>query len=106
MRSAGSSCIGNSAMAASSPDGSRVRRESHARFWERLEVKSLRPIHSTIRLLAKGKCTTGRIWTYMRDDGPYAGPGRRSRSITPRATNGASISEASGRLAGIVQRSL
>ena len=32
-------------MAASLPDGSRVRRESHARFCERLEVKSLRPTH-------------------------------------------------------------
>ena len=31
------------------------------------EVKSLRPTHPTIRILAKGKCTTGRIWTYVRD---------------------------------------
>jgi hypothetical protein len=31
VRTAGSLCIGNSAMAASLPDGSRVRRESHAR---------------------------------------------------------------------------
>src|SRR5207253_6445060 len=23
---------------------------------------------------AKGKCTTGRIWTYVRDDRPFAGP--------------------------------
>jgi len=45
VRTAGSLCIGNSAMAASLPDGSRVRRESHARFCERLEVKSLRPTH-------------------------------------------------------------
>ncbi|SFQ35526.1 Transposase [Bradyrhizobium sp. Ghvi] len=28
----------------------------------------------TIRILAKGKCTTGRIWTYVRDDRPFAGP--------------------------------
>lgn len=61
-------------MAARLPDGSRVRRESHARFCERLEVKSLRPTHPTIRILAKGKCTTGRIWTYVRDDRPFAGP--------------------------------
>jgi len=26
---------------------------------------------TTIRILAKGKCTTGRIWTYVRDDRPY-----------------------------------
>jgi len=30
-------------MAVHLPDGSRVRREPHARFCERLEVKSLRP---------------------------------------------------------------
>ncbi|MBJ7408344.1 MAG: IS66 family transposase [Bradyrhizobium sp.] len=29
---------------------------------------------TTIRILAKGKCTTGRIWTYVRDDRPFAGP--------------------------------
>ena len=32
-------------MAAYLPDGSRVRREPHARFCERPEVKSLRPTH-------------------------------------------------------------
>jgi len=51
VRSAGSLCIGSSAMAASLPDGSRVRRESHARFCERLEVKSLRPTHPTVPVL-------------------------------------------------------
>jgi len=74
VRTAGSLCIGNSAMAASLPDGSRVRRESHARFCERLEVKSLRPTLPTIRILAKGKTRTGRLWTYVRDDRPFAGP--------------------------------
>ncbi len=29
---------------------------------------------TAIRILAKGKCTTGRIWTYVRDDRPFAGP--------------------------------
>lgn len=29
---------------------------------------------TTIRILAKGKCTTGRIWTYVRDDAPFGGP--------------------------------
>lgn len=28
---------------------------------------------TTIRILAKGKCTTGRIWSYVRDDRPFAG---------------------------------
>ena len=31
-------------------------------------------LHTTIRILAKGKCVTGRIWTYVRDDRPFAGP--------------------------------
>lgn len=73
MKTAGSLCIGNSAMAASLPDGSRVRRESHARFCERLEVKSLRPTHPTVPVLAKGKTDTGRIWVYVRDDKPFGG---------------------------------
>jgi transposase len=29
---------------------------------------------TTIPILAKGKCTTGRIWTYVRDDQPFGGP--------------------------------
>src|ERR1700747_372692 len=28
----------------------------------------------TIPILAKSKCVTGRIWTYVRDDRPFAGP--------------------------------
>ena len=28
---------------------------------------------TTLRILAKGKCTTGRIWSYVRDDRPFAG---------------------------------
>ncbi|MGY3614211.1 IS66 family transposase [Bradyrhizobium sp. USDA 10063] len=28
---------------------------------------------TTIRILAKSKCTTGRIWTYVRDDRPFGG---------------------------------
>lgn len=28
---------------------------------------------TTIRILAKSKCTTGRIWTYVRDDRPFSG---------------------------------
>src|SRR6476620_10761257 len=60
-------------MAASLPDGSRVRRESHARFCERLEVKSLRPTHPNVPILAKGKTIKGHIWTYVRDDRPFGG---------------------------------
>ena len=40
-----SSRIGGKVLSARSPDGSRVRRESHARFCERPEVKFLRPTH-------------------------------------------------------------
>lgn len=29
---------------------------------------------TTIRILAKGKCITGRIWAYVRDDAPFQGP--------------------------------
>jgi transposase len=29
---------------------------------------------TTVRILAKSRCTTGRIWTYVRDDRPFAGP--------------------------------
>ena len=87
MRTAGSLCIGNSAMAASLPDGSRVRRESHARFCERLEVKSLRPTHPTVPILAKGKAVKGRIWTYVRDDQPFGGRApwnvRDSTAVSP-----------------------
>lgn len=61
MRTAGSLCIGNLAMAASLSDGSRVRRESHARFCERLEVKSLRPTHPTMPVPAKSKTDTARL---------------------------------------------
>jgi transposase len=28
---------------------------------------------TTIKILAKSKCTTGRIWTYVRDDAPFGG---------------------------------
>src|SRR6476646_1958302 len=29
---------------------------------------------TTVPILAKGKTRTGRLWTYVRDDGPFAGP--------------------------------
>ena len=29
---------------------------------------------TTVPVLAKGKCRTGRLWTYVRDDRPFAGP--------------------------------
>ena len=55
------------------PDGSRVRREPHARFCERLGVQFPRPTHPTVPVLAKLKTVTGRIWTYVRDDRPFGG---------------------------------
>jgi len=39
-----------------------------------LAAEGLHGDDTTIRILAKGKCTTGRIWTYVRDDRPFAGP--------------------------------
>jgi transposase len=39
-----------------------------------LAAERLHGDDTTIRILAKGKCKTGRIWTYVRDDRPFAGP--------------------------------
>ena len=39
-----------------------------------LAAERLHGDDTTIRILAKGKCTTGRIWAYVRDDRPFAGP--------------------------------
>ena len=39
--------------------------------------RSAQRLHSddtTVPVLAKGKTTTGRLWTYMRDDRPFGGP--------------------------------
>jgi transposase len=48
-----------------------VRRESHARFWERPRVKFPRPTRPTVPVLAKTKTKIGRIWVYVRDDRPF-----------------------------------
>ena len=53
-----------------------------------LAAERLHGDDTTIRILAKSKCTTGRIWTYARDDRP--GLSHRRRSITPQATDVAS----------------
>ncbi len=39
-----------------------------------LAAERLHGDDTTIRILAKSKCATGRIWTYTRDDRPFAGP--------------------------------
>ncbi|MFB9269079.1 IS66 family transposase [Bradyrhizobium erythrophlei] len=39
-----------------------------------LAAERLHGDDTSIRILAKGKCVTGRIWTYVRDDRPFAGP--------------------------------
>src|SRR3954452_23691075 len=39
-----------------------------------LAAERLHGDNTTLRILAKGKCTTGRIWSYVRDDRPFAGP--------------------------------
>ncbi|MDX8475383.1 IS66 family transposase [Mesorhizobium dulcispinae] len=38
-----------------------------------LAAERLHGDDTTIRILAKSKCTTGRIWTYVRDDRPFSG---------------------------------
>ena len=100
----GSSCIGNLAQVAGWLDGSRVRRESHARFWERPRVKAPRPTRPTVPVLAKGKTDTGRLWIYVRDDEPFGGAGPRPRSSTTRATGAASIRRRQAWLADVLSR--
>jgi transposase len=39
-----------------------------------LAAERLHGDDTTIRILARDKCRTGRIWTYVRDDRPFAGP--------------------------------
>jgi len=43
--------------------------EAHVLAAERLHADD-----TTVPILAKGKTTTGRIWTYLRDDRPFGGP--------------------------------
>ncbi len=45
------------------------RIETHVMDAERLHADDTR-----IPVLAKGKCDTGRLWTYVRDDRPFGGP--------------------------------
>jgi transposase len=43
----------------------------------RMHVFAAERIHAddtTVPVMAKGKCRTGRLWTYVRDDRPFAGP--------------------------------
>ncbi|WP_276326272.1 IS66 family transposase [Bradyrhizobium yuanmingense] len=49
-------------------------------------MKSLRPTHPTVPVLAKLKTVTGRIWTYVRDDRPFAARIRRRPCSTTLAT--------------------
>jgi transposase len=42
--------------------------ETHVHAAERLHVDE-----TTVPVLAKGKCLTGRLWTHVRDDRPFAG---------------------------------
>jgi transposase len=39
-----------------------------------LDAERLHGDDTTVPILAKGKTVTGRIWTYVRDDRPFAGP--------------------------------
>ena len=62
-----------------------------------LAAERLHGDDTTIRILAKGKCVTGRIWTYVRDDRPFAGPAPPAAVYYERPTRPASA-EASVRL--------
>jgi transposase len=42
--------------------------EAHVHAAERLHVDD-----TTVPVLAKGRCITGRLWTHVRDDRPFAG---------------------------------
>jgi hypothetical protein len=42
--------------------------EAHVLRAERIHVDD-----TTVPVLAKGKCRTGRLWAYVRDDRPFAG---------------------------------
>ena len=60
---------------------------------DRAHVLAAERLHgddTTIPILAKGKCTTGRIWTYVRDDQPFAGPAPPAAVYSPPATGEAS----------------
>jgi len=38
-------------------------------------VKAPRPTRPTVKVLAKMKTRTGRLWVYVRDDRPFGGQG-------------------------------
>lgn len=60
--------------------------EAHVLNAERLHIDD-----TTVPVLAKGKCRTGRLWTYVRDDAPFAGSAdagghpKRQQSAAPAA---------------------
>jgi transposase len=56
-----------------------------------LAAERLHGDDTTLRILAKGKCTTGRIGATSATTGPSPGPRRRRRSTTPLGTDEASI---------------
>jgi len=62
------------------------RLEAHVLAAERLHGDD-----TTVPVLAKGKTDTARLWVYVRDDKPFAGPARRGRCSITRAIAAASI---------------
>jgi hypothetical protein len=51
----------------------------------RAHVFAAQRIHAddtTVPVLAKGKCRTGRLWSYVRDDRPFGGTAAPARSST------------------------
>ena len=49
--------------------------EKHVLAAERIHADD-----TTVPVLAQNKCTTGRLWTYVRDDAPFGGPSSRDGS--------------------------
>jgi hypothetical protein len=84
--------------------------EAHVLAAERLHADD-----TTVPILAKGRTTTGRIWTYVRDDRPFGGPDppagaflRFARPIrrAPRASPGWVWRDPAGRRLWGLQRAL
>lgn len=68
-----------------------------------LSAERLHGDDTTIRILAKGKCTTGRIWTYVRDDRPYGGPAAAAVYYASSDRRGEHPQEHLAAFAGILQ---
>lgn len=73
--------------------------EKHVLAAERIHADD-----TTVPVLAKGQCTTGRLWTYVRDDQPFGGHAASAALFHYSATRGGEHPEKHlGRYSGILQ---